>query len=169
MSTVSVDSGLIETSQFRQVLAHYPTGVAVVTTMDEGEPAGMVVGTFTSISLDPPLVGFFPRTGSGTLEQVRASETFCVNVLGVDDEELCRRFASAPAGDRFGTVDWSPGAHGAPVLAGAVAWVDCRLEETREIGDHTLVVGRVTQLGTSPEPADPLVFHRGGYGTCAAP
>ncbi|MGU3586416.1 flavin reductase family protein [Rhodococcus sp. C26F] len=168
MTTTSIDDRQIESARLRQVLAHYPTGVAVVTTVHEGKPAGMVVGTFTSISLDPPLVGFFPRTGSGTLAQVCASETFCVNVLGADDEGLCHRFTSAPANDRFDSVDWSPGAHGAPVLTCATAWVDCHLEETRDIGDHTLVVGRVLDLGAPAEPIAPLIFHRGSYGTCAA-
>src|SRR3954469_1109241 len=80
---------------FRQVLGQYPTGVCVVTaTLPDGSNAGFVVGSFTSVSLDPPLVAFFPDKGSTSWPKIRSAGSFCVNILGADHEDVCRRFAS---------------------------------------------------------------------------
>ena len=87
--------------QYREVMGHYPTGVAVVTgTSPEGDPIGMVVGTFTAVSLDPPLVAFMPTTTSGTYALMKDSPSFCVNVLAHDPLELCRLMAVPRPGNR---------------------------------------------------------------------
>jgi flavin reductase (DIM6/NTAB) family NADH-FMN oxidoreductase RutF/DNA-binding IclR family transcriptional regulator len=148
---------------FRHVLGQYPTGVCVVTAIGEdGQPTGMAIGSFTSASLDPPLVAFLPGKRSTSWPKVRAAGRFCINVLGADQEHVCRRFAFK-GGDRFDGVTWRPATSGSPILDGVVAWVDCDLDSVSEAGDHYLVLGRVRDLGVG-RAASPLIFHRGGYG-----
>lgn len=163
MSVPSVDSKL-----FRDTLGHYPTGVAVVTGIDAaGTPVGMVVGSFTSISLDPPLVAFAPKQDSQTFPTLRESKTFCVNVLASDQEAICRRFAISGA-DKYDGLDWSPAPGGAPVLADVVCWIECSWDDVVSAGDHYIVLGRVLDLGVA-RAALPLMFFQGGYGRFSLP
>ncbi|MFC7485658.1 flavin reductase [Knoellia sp. CPCC 206453] len=153
----------IDPTLFRETLGNYPTGVAVVTTLTEdGAPDGMVVGTFSSVSLDPPLVAFFPAKNSKSFERLRNATSFCVNVLAADQEPLCRRIATVWEG-KFDGVQWRPGPLGSPILDSAVSWVECTFEEVREAGDHYVVLGRVHALGVQ-RPTLPLLFFQGGYG-----
>lgn len=153
----------IDPGRFRQVLGNYPTGVTVVTAIDQrGHPAGMSVGSFTSVSLDPPLVAFLPDRSSTSFPRIRTATSFCVNVLGADQAALCRAFAGR-GGDKFAGVSWRPTASGAPRLAGVAAWLDCAFESITEAGDHYLVLGRVLDLDGAPGHR-PLVFFQGGYG-----
>jgi len=156
----------IDPSHFRHVMGHLPTGVSVVTAQDAGVPAGFAAGSFASVSLDPPLVLFSAATTSSTLRHVLASGRFCVNVLGVDGEELCRRFASR-SDDKFAGVGWQPSANGAPRLTDAIAHVDCDVHDSVVMGDHRVVFGLVTDLAVHHE-GGPLVFYRGGYGRFTA-
>ncbi|HKS78901.1 MAG TPA: flavin reductase family protein, partial [Gaiellaceae bacterium] len=147
---------------FRHVLGHYPTGVCVVTTMTgDGEPVGMTVGSFTSVSLDPPLIAFLPDGRSTTWPKMQPSGTFCVNVLADGQEEVCKVFSTRGI-DRFAELDWKPGRCG-PVLSGATAWIACTLVDEHTYGDHSLVVGQVVELEAGA-PSLPLLFFRGGYG-----
>ncbi|MGW1026458.1 flavin reductase family protein [Streptomyces sp. NPDC002577] len=155
-------AGEIDPAHFRRVLGGYPTGVAVVTAMHEGAPVGMAVGSFTSVSLSPALVGFFPDSSSTTWPRIREAGAFCVNVLGEDHQDVCRLFATRGA-DKFGSLGWQPGASGAPVLDDALSWIDCRLERVHEAGDHFLALGRVVDLGAQ-QAGGPLIFYRGSYG-----
>jgi 3-hydroxy-9,10-secoandrosta-1,3,5(10)-triene-9,17-dione monooxygenase reductase component len=151
---------------FRHVLSHVPTGVAVIAGAGAAGPAGLAVGTFTSISLDPPLVGFFCDRASTSWPQVRASGAFCANVLAADQGDVSARFARK-GGRKFDGLEWAPApATGSPVLEGVLAWLDCRIEREVELGDHTLVVGEPLELVVSGE-GGPLVFFRGGYGGAA--
>lgn len=137
-----------------------PTSVVVVTGVDaSGEPHGITIGSFVSVSLDPPLVGFLPGVSSKTWLAIRDSRKFCVNVLAADQDELCWRFAKE-ADDRFDGVIWSPSGNGAPAIAGALATLDCDLESDNQYGDHYFVVGRVTDLSAA-EAGDAMVFFRG--------
>ena len=146
---------------FRHVLGHYPTGVTVATAMTSGNaPVGMVIGSFTSVSLDPPLVAFLPGRSSTTWPQIMASGAFCVNVLSAGQEGLCRDF-SAKAPERFERHRWRCAPSGSPILAGALAWIDCDIADVRITGDHYLVLGRVRELGTEKTTAAPLVFFQG--------
>jgi flavin reductase (DIM6/NTAB) family NADH-FMN oxidoreductase RutF len=148
---------------FRDVLGHFPTGVTIVTAIDQaGKPIGFAVGSFTSVSLDPPLVAFLPARSSTTFPKVRAAASFCVNVLGSDQEEVCRLFATRGA-EKFSRLKWTPAPSGAPILDGASAWLDCTIETIHEAGDHLIVVGRVHELDVV-HLGPPLVFFRGGYG-----
>ncbi|MEV6060807.1 flavin reductase family protein [Nocardia asteroides] len=149
-------------ADFRSVLGHLPTSVVVVTAVDEQGPIGMTVGTFTSVSLDPMLVGFLPATNSASWSRIRAAGSFCANVLGTDQVELCHAFA-ARTGDKFAGIHWRTAASGAPILPGVVAWVDCDIDSVQPAGDHVLVLGAVRELGRDRGDA-PLIFHRGVFG-----
>ena len=155
-------------SEFRETLGHYPTGVTVVTAVTEdGGTAGMVVGSFTSVSLDPPLVAFLPTKDSGSWARLSTADRFCVNVLAADQEALCRRFASRIP-DKFEGVDWSPAPGGSPVLEGAVAWIECSFHQVVDGGDHWIVLGAVEDLNVT-RPSLPLLFFQGGYGRFSPP
>lgn len=162
MSTEAA-SDAIDSADFRRVLGHFPTGVVVITAVHDGEPAGLAIGSFSSVSLDPPLVGFFPAKSSSTWPRIEAAGSFCVNVLHEDQGDVCRTFAQS-GGDKFSAVTWEPApTTGAPLLDGALAWIDCRLDQVVDGGDHYFVMGLVTALGTGRD-GGPLVFFRGKYG-----
>ena len=148
--------------RFREVMGHYPTGVVLVTAVVDGEPVGMIVGSFTSVSLDPPLVAYLPTTTSTTFARLREAEVFCVNVLSAEQEPLCRRMASR-ADDKWAGVGWEPSAGGAPIIDGAVAWLECGVHSIAEAGDHYLVMGHVRDMDVLT-PETPLLFFQGGYG-----
>lgn len=157
MSVVEIDPAI-----FRQVLGAYPTGVAVITAIDEeGEPAGMVVGTFTSVSLDPPLVGFLPDKNSTSWPRIEKAGRFCVNVLGSDQQQLCRQLAGK--GDKFAGVNLTISDHGLPVLADSLVTIECTIHSVTETGDHWFVIGNVLRMET-PREGNPMLFHRGRYG-----
>lgn len=153
---------MIDPQLFRSVLGAYPTGVAVITAVDaDGRRHGLVVGSFTSISLDPPLVGFFPDVRSSSWARIAQVGRFCVNVLGSDQLDLCRRFA-ARADDKFADLAHGHTPSGQPLLENAIAWIDCVTERVETIGDHYLVVGAAEALGKR-EAGTPLLFFRGQY------
>jgi flavin reductase (DIM6/NTAB) family NADH-FMN oxidoreductase RutF len=152
----------IEAAHFRQVLGHYATGVTIITALDEGKPYGLAANSFTSVSLDPPLVSFCAAHTSSTWPHIRAASHFCVNILGDHQEELSRLFAVSGA-DKFASIGWKRASTGAPVLEDVLGWLDCTIEAEHEAGDHVIVVGRVHDLDVAHE-GHPLLFFRGGYG-----
>ena len=153
---------MIDTALFRSALGAYPTGVAVITARGaDNQRHGLVVGSFTSISLDPPLVGFFPDKRSQSWAQIAPIGRFCVNVLGSDQLDLCRRFA-ARADDKFADLAHGHTPSGQPLLENAIAWIDCTVERVTEVGDHFLVVGAVEALGRR-DSGTPLLFFSGQY------
>jgi flavin reductase (DIM6/NTAB) family NADH-FMN oxidoreductase RutF/DNA-binding IclR family transcriptional regulator len=143
-------------------MGHYPTGVAVVTGFDGDEPVGMVVGTFSAVSLEPPLVAFMPTVSSGTYARLASSPAYCINVLAHDQLELCRRMA-VPRDDKFDGVDWSVSGLGAPMLADAVAHIHCTIQSAVPAGDHLIVLCDVRDMQVT-RPVTPLLFFQGGYG-----
>jgi 3-hydroxy-9,10-secoandrosta-1,3,5(10)-triene-9,17-dione monooxygenase reductase component len=147
--------------RFREVLGHFATGVTIITASDDGEPVGLAANSFTSLSLDPPLVLFCVGNSSSTWPRIEHAGTFAVNILGEGHEELSQLFATRGV-DRFSQTPWHAGVSGAPVLDEAIAYLDCRLEAQYPGGDHTIVVGRVLDLDLR-EGARPLLFYRGRY------
>jgi 3-hydroxy-9,10-secoandrosta-1,3,5(10)-triene-9,17-dione monooxygenase reductase component len=146
------------------VLGAFPTGVTVVTATHEGRSTGMAIGSFTSVSLDPPLVAFLPAKTSGSWPTIEKSGSFCVNVMAADQGATCAQFASK-AEDKFAGIEWSPApATGSPLLSGSLAWMDCTIEAVHEAGDHWIVVGRVQAMDVDRDEAGPLLFFRGRYG-----
>ena len=157
MSEVAIDPAV-----FRKVLGSYPTGVCVVTALDQDRPAGMVIGSFTSVSLDPPLVGFFPDKSSTSWPVIEKAGRFCVNVMGSDQQDVCRA-VSAKGEAKFVGVEYVISDHDLPVIANAIASIECRLYSVTEAGDHWFVLGEVLRLQTVRDD-DPMLFHRGRYG-----
>ena len=152
-------------ARFRQVLGHFTTGVTVVTAAGSDGPVGLAVGSFASVSLDPPMVGFFPDKSSSSWPKIEASGHFCVNVLAEAQEDVCRRFATK-GDDKFRGLGWHEASSGAPVIDGILAWIDCDIDSVTEAGDHWFVLGRVRDLAVAHDGA-PLLFFRGGYGRFA--
>ena len=154
----------IDPSLYRKVLGHFPTGVTVVAAQSDGHPVGLAIGSFFSVSLDPPLVGFCVATTSSSWPAIEAVGRFGVSVLAEDQHETSGQFASK-AEDKFEGVSWEPASvTGSPLIQGAVAHIDCELEEQFTAGDHLIVVGRVKDLDVHRDDVGPLLFFKGAYG-----
>ncbi|WP_431710538.1 flavin reductase family protein [Glutamicibacter uratoxydans] len=147
---------------FRQVMGTYPTGVVLVTAMNNNEPIAMVVGTFNSVSIDPPLIGFLPMRSSKRFALIDDAEHFAVNILGSDQIELCN--AVSRNDDPFGRFSWTPDENGAPVFDGVIGSISCAKYQTVDAGDHFFCMGAVTAL-SSRRTAPPLVFFQGEFGS----
>ena len=158
-------SGAIDPKVFRTVLGHLPTGVCVVTGVnDEGAKWGITIGSVVSVSLDPPLIGFFPGVGSKSWPEIEKGGGFCANVLTRTQEDLCWRFAKEPVDSddgKFAGLDWTAAGSGSPILPGVVGWIDCDIDAVHAAGDHHFVVGRVRELTHAAEVSDAMVFFRG--------
>jgi len=150
--------------RFRDVMGRFASGVTVVTSTSGGEPVGLTCQSFSSVSLDPPLVLFVPAKTSRAWPLIQRSGTFCVNFLGADQAEVSNTMASRGV-DKFADVKWRPSAEtGSPVLDGVLGHVDCTIQAVHEAGDHYVVIGRVLDLEMT-EAEEPLLFFRGGYTT----
>ena len=148
---------------FRTVMSCFPTGVTVVATRDaEGQPLGLTVNSFTSVSLDPPLVLVCINTHANSHDPLLAAGGFTVSVLSGAQADIAGRFATRPSEGRFEGVEWTPAPSGNPVLAKCAAWLDCSIHEVVSAGDHTIVLARVEAAGWTDQPA--LLFHRGLLG-----
>lgn len=166
MSETSGAASAIEAAHYRTVLGHFPTGVTVVAgrTSDDA-PVGLAIGSFFSVSLDPALVGFCVGKSSSSWPAMADSGSFCVNILGADQEDVCRVFASS-ATDKFASIGWSSTETGSPRIDGVLAWIDCDIDAVHDAGDHLIVVGAVRGLDVGGD-GDPLLFFRGGYSNLA--
>jgi 3-hydroxy-9,10-secoandrosta-1,3,5(10)-triene-9,17-dione monooxygenase reductase component len=152
---------VIDATEYRDVIGHFATGVAIVTCQGEDGPAGLTTNAVTSLSLDPLLLLVAFDNTSRTLPAVRSARRFAVNVLRAGQEDLAAVFASKRvAREKFESVTHTV-AHGVPVLDDALAWVACELVELLPGGDHTIGVGAV--IAGAASEGEPLVFHRGGY------
>lgn len=146
---------------FRRACSAFPTGVTVVTALDpQGAPYGMTANSFTSVSLDPPLILVCIDQQARMLEWLAAASPFAVNILRATQAHLSNRFARA-AHDRFGDTPWSPGVHSAPLIDGVLGHFECRVQSLAEAGDHVIVLGEV--LRCECHAGEPLVFFGGGY------
>ncbi|HEY8103613.1 MAG TPA: flavin reductase family protein [Gaiellaceae bacterium] len=155
-------STALDAEQLRRLMAHWTTGVAVVTSRDETGPRGATTNALTSLSLDPLLMLVCLDRGSNTLEAVRSSGRFGINVLAADQEEIARRFATKASGEeKLAGVAHEP-VEGVPVLGGVVAWLVCEVERELDGGDHVILLGRPLEAGSDPD-AFPLLFHGGRY------
>ncbi|MFW2829449.1 flavin reductase [Sphingomonas sp. ID0503] len=153
----------VDPKRYRQVLGQYPTGVCVVAgRRDDGEIVAMVVGSFTSVSLDPPLVGFFPDRGSSSWAKLRDCEHFSINVLAADQETVCRKLASKDP-DKFAGTSHRLSERGNPILDGTVGWIECDRHSISDAGDHEIVLGRISDLDIGSGGL-PLLFFQGEYG-----
>lgn len=160
---VAVAPAAFDTKAFRNALGFFPTGVAIMTTVDEqGQPIGLTCNSFSSVSLDPPLVLWSIRIQSRLVEVFRTSRRFAINVLLDAQKDLSTRFASPTISNKFERVSYSYGVLGVPLIEASGARFECVLFAEHTIGDHVVFIGQVErfdQLGAS----DALVFHRGAY------
>jgi 3-hydroxy-9,10-secoandrosta-1,3,5(10)-triene-9,17-dione monooxygenase reductase component len=160
-----VIGSVVESSlEFRRALGCFATGVVVVAGIDapRSRPTGLTISSFTSVSLEPPLVSFCVAHTSTTWQVLRSATRLCVNVLGEQQRPVCARFATT-GGDKFGDVGWIASPGGAPVLDGAIAWFDCTVQAEHVAGDHVIVVARVHYLARR-EDGSPLIIFGGTYG-----
>lgn len=147
---------------FRDTLGSFATGVTVLTALaPNGEPIGLTISSFNSVSLDPPLILWSLSADSPNLAAFRAATHYAVNVLAADQQEISNRFA-ARGGDRFAGVALRQGTRGAPLIDGCCAWFECANEIQHAGGDHLIFVGRVEHF-MQGEATAPLIFHAGRY------
>ena len=153
----------IDPRQFRTTLGQFCSGVVIATGSLAGVPAGFAAQSFTSLSLDPPLIALCPARTSSSWPKLRDSGSFCINILAANQKPVCDLFAKSGI-DKFSSLAWRPGVTGSPILDGVVAYIDCDLEAEHDAGDHTIAVGRVRDMAVLDETAAPLLFFRGTYG-----
>lgn len=146
-------------------MGQVPTCVTVVTALVDDEPVAMVIGSFVSVSLEPPLAGFFCTTTSGTWQQLRGAEVMGVNVLGADQIDVSNACMRAPE-ERFDGLDWSM-VDGAPKIAGTTAWLTLTPNQVIDAGDHEFALCNVAHMEAPEEPSEPVIFYGGGYRTLA--
>jgi flavin reductase (DIM6/NTAB) family NADH-FMN oxidoreductase RutF len=156
----------IEKALFRQVVGSFASGVTVITTGHDGKYHGMTASAFTSLSLEPTLILICVDKRAETLPIIQESACFNVNILAADQEHLSRTFASKDSPQAHGLVgiDYEVGELGVPVLAGALAFLECRVAEEIEGGDHIIFIGEVVNGGVG-DIEDPLLYFRGRYRT----
>ena len=154
--------------RFRDVLGRFASGVTVITGLSGDQPVGMTCQSFSSVSLEPPLVVFVPAKSSRAWPLIHRAGRFCVNFLAADQAGLSNTMASRGT-DKFADVSWTPSPEtGSPMLDGALAQVDCTIQSVHEAGDHYVVIGRVVDLISRDEGLQhPLLFFRGEYRTTA--
>ena len=160
----------IDQGRFKSVMGHFATGVTIVTALevDSGKPVGFTAQSFLSLSLDPPLVAVSPALTSSSWPKIAAADGLCINILGGDQEAVCRAMAT-PSEDKFAGVGWTGApVTGAPLINGSLAWVEGRIETTYPAGDHEIVIIKVLDVGeatTEGHSAGPLLFYRAGFGS----
>lgn len=149
-------------NSLKEVLRTYPTGVTVVTSLLDGEPAGGTMNSFTSVSLNPPLVALFISIDGRTSKAIDQTGSFVINILKEDQEEEAQVFANDKINDRFSRTQFHLNGDGIPVLDGSLAFIECKLYKKEKIADHYLFVGEVKNASIlNDEHA--LVYHRRGF------
>ena len=146
---------------YRDTMGQYCTGVVIVAGNEDGTLVGFAAQSFVSLSLQPPLIAVCPAKTSTSWPRIRAAGNFCINVLADDQEAVSEAFAQS---GRAADVPWTTNATTAPILDGAIAFVECALEAEHDAGDHTVAVGRVLAFGILRPEAQPLIYFRGRYG-----
>ena len=161
ITDASVDT--FDARTLRDVMSHFATGVVAITGIDPeaGAPVGLAANSFTSVSLDPPLIAFCVARTSSSWPRIRIAQRFVVNILSDAQENVCRSLA-ARGGDKFADLSWAPSPSGAPVLDNGLAWIEAELQAEHEAGDHVIVVSRVRHIFAGGE--SPLIFYKGKYG-----
>lgn len=151
----------IDKNELRRVMGHFATGVTVITTLNkDGQMLGLTANAFSSVSLDPPLCLIAVDKKAESYGSFEESRVFTVNILASDQEALSRKFAVS-GGNKFEGVAYRIGANGAPILDGALAYIECKLYAAYDGGDHTIYLGEVQQAEITE--GKPLLFFRGGY------
>ncbi|MEC4020643.1 flavin reductase family protein [Streptomyces sp. H27-D2] len=150
---------MLEQRSFRDILGRFTTGVVLVTAQTRRGTVGMAVNSFTSVSLDPPLVALCAAYTSTTWPDIREAGSFAVTILGDQHAELCKLFSTKGV-DRFSGREWAFTRAGHPIPADGLGWLDCRITTIHPAGDHELVIAEATE-GALTDGSGPLVFHAG--------
>jgi flavin reductase (DIM6/NTAB) family NADH-FMN oxidoreductase RutF len=148
-------------AEFKHAMRHVPTGVTVVTTLKEGEPRGITVNAFASVSLEPPSLLICINREARSYLFISSSRVFCVNVLAGDQRRLAEHFSGKVRERQFAEIGYSVDSTGAPVLAGAIAHFDCELSHEYQMGSHSILIGRVLSCGA--RAGSPLGYFNGGF------
>lgn len=152
---------MVDKREYRNALGTFPTGVTIITARRaDGECVGLTVNSFSSVSLDPPLVLWSLSRHSPNLAAFRDNRHFAINILAEHQAALSRRFAT-PIPDKFAGIEWAPGLGGVPLIADTAAYLECANEYHHDGGDHVILVGRVE--GFRYEHRRPLVYCHGRY------
>lgn len=162
---IDVPAAAFTAREFRDALGLFPTGVAVVTTVDEkGQPQGITVNSFTSVSLDPPLVLVSIARTSRNFELFNKTTHFAINLLHEEQRAVSNAFASQAVADRFSQVKHRPGHGNSPLIEAHLVGFECETWARYDGGDHVLLLGKVMKLSLAPDrPAKPLLYFRGQY------
>ncbi|MFI7240313.1 flavin reductase family protein [Streptomyces cyaneofuscatus] len=166
-STSTAVQTQVTSGAFRSVMGNFCSGVTVVTALGPQGPVGFTCQAFSSLSLEPPRIVLGVSRTSTSWPAIRDRARFCVNVLAQSQRPLSERFARS-GGDKFSGVEWTKSPEGSPRLAGAAAWIECRLHTEHDGGDHLIVVGDVCRLDEPDTTQAPLLYHRGRYARTAA-
>jgi 3-hydroxy-9,10-secoandrosta-1,3,5(10)-triene-9,17-dione monooxygenase reductase component len=158
---MATGSGQDARRQFRDVMGRFCTGIAIVTSYDDGGPVGLTCQSVASVSLDPPLVLFCGGRNSKSLPRILAVGRFCINILGDGHHDVALHFAVSGA-EKFAHGDWRLSARGMPELGDALAHIECAVEMVQPAGDHHIVVGRVHSVEAA-STGQPLLFYRSEY------
>lgn len=163
MTTVTfAEDGSVDPHDYRKVFGLIPTAVTAITGISsEGKPVGFVVGTFQSLSIDPPLAAFSVDKGSSTWPTIRTLENFTANILSVEQLPVCRALSRRGV-DKFEGLEYEHGPHGNPQLPGSTAWLDCNVLYEIVAGDHYIIVSTIT--GMKIGSGDALTFRGGKFG-----
>ncbi|MEO6835778.1 MAG: flavin reductase family protein [Candidatus Tumulicola sp.] len=148
-------------SSFKHAMRHVPTGVTIVTSLKDGEPRGLTLNSFASVSVEPPAVLICVNREARSYLYISSSRIFCVNVLASEQRDLAERFAGKVRERQFDEIAYAVAATGAPVLAGAIAHFDCEVMEEHHVGSHSIFIGSVVSCGA--RSGSPLGYFSGGY------
>lgn len=152
---------VMDSREFRNIVGNFATGVTVITTKIKGTPIGFTANSFTSLSLEPKLVLFNIDKGSSNYDAFMDTDHFAVNILAHDQMDVSKQFAQKDV-DRFAGIDYEEKVTGSPVLTGTLAYLDCKVANRYDGGDHTIIIGEVVD-GKETSEKEPLIFYKGKY------
>ncbi len=154
----------VASKDFRTTMGQFCTGVVVATTWHEEQPIGLTLQSFVSISLEPLLIAISPGKSSVSWPRIRDAGKFCINILARDQQLVCDAMSKS-GNDKFEHIDWQLNALQLPYFSESIASINCEIEAEYDAGDHTIVIGRVSDFDLKNSEKEPLVFFRGQYGT----
>jgi flavin reductase (DIM6/NTAB) family NADH-FMN oxidoreductase RutF len=156
-----VNGRIAGAAAFKQTMRRYPTGVTVVTSVKEGEPRGITLTAFSSVSAEPPMLSICVNREARSYLYISTSRIFCVNLLAVHQRDLAERFSGKVRERQFEEIGYGVGATGAPILRGTVGYFDCTVEHEHHVGTHSIFVGLV--VACESRPGSPLGYYDGAF------
>lgn len=159
----------VDQREFRDTVGCFATGITVITTVDEdNNPVGLTANSFTSLSLDPPMVLFCIDRNVASFDAFHANRHFAVNILSADQQEVSKRFAKSGP-EKWSGVEFETWSSGCPILTDCIANLECEIDSVYEGGDHVILVGVVRQMACHDGELEPLLYFRGRYASLVSP